>query len=62
MNDKMKFNISTTIFDDGKIVQEILLKERNDVAEVLKQVIIDTREAQIREALISLGWIPPKGK
>ncbi|MCE5212651.1 MAG: hypothetical protein LLG40_14005 [Deltaproteobacteria bacterium] len=62
MNKNMKFQVNTDITDDGKIIQEVLLKERNDVVENIMRVVIDTREAQVREALISMGWKPPKGK
>lgn len=50
-----KIKIDTTI-KDGVITQTC---KSNLVNSVVKH-IADTKEAQIRKALITLGWTPPK--
>lgn len=53
-----KFTIKTTPFEDGRIAQDIFL-EKDDLTQRIAAFLVDTREAQIREALIQLGWTPP---
>ena len=53
----MKHNdisIKTEIFDDGRILQT------TDIMGDIMRQVIRTKESQVREALIVLGWTPPK--
>jgi len=47
-------DIKTDIFKDGRIVQT------TDIMGSIMEQVIRTRDAQVREALIALGWTPPK--
>lgn len=49
-----KITVSTNIHSDGRIVQTV------DSLGHAMTWIVETREKQIREALIALGWTPPK--
>ncbi|KKN43523.1 hypothetical protein LCGC14_0702460 [marine sediment metagenome] len=55
-------HIITKVNPDGLILQE--LKEYGthlqEGERVLMRSIIDTREEQVRKALIELGWTPPQ--
>jgi len=59
----MKYNLFTDVLGDGRIFQT--LKAVDDElyespATVLGRWVINTRYAEIKKALISLGWTPPK--
>ena len=54
----MKFELKTTPLPNGVIEQELLSKCNNPIHNFTKWVV-DTREQSIKEALISLGWVPP---
>lgn len=41
-------------FESGEIMQELL-----QASEALSREVYKTREAQLRRALIQLGWTPP---
>ena len=56
----MKFDINTKIFKNGDIVQSTELIDNMDLIKTLSREVIVTKEKQIREALISLGWVPPE--
>jgi hypothetical protein len=56
---EQKFRLDTRVFSDGKIQQD-LFHEMNNARELMTSWIVNTRDQQIREALISLGWTPPK--
>lgn len=56
----MNCEIKTYITDEDLIVQEVLLKEQDTILERITEQIINTREWQVRLALIDLGWTPPK--
>lgn len=45
----------TTDIDNGAIIQRLLDEHQNE----LSRWIMNTREQQIKQALIKLGWIPP---
>ncbi len=51
--DSLKLTVNTAI-DNTTIKQEFV-----DVAGQMHRWVMDTRETQIREALIKLGWTPP---
>ena len=56
----MKYIIQTKIIDNDTIEQKVLLDNENNLGvNRIIQEILDTREAQTREALIQLGWTPP---
>ena len=59
MEDNLR--ISTYIYGDGKIVQEII-HQSDDIMEVIMKQVIETQEQHVRESLIKLGWIPPNTK
>lgn len=54
---RFDYNIDTCFNEDGVITQQV----RNHSQE-LWRLIINTKEAQIRDALIALGWTPPSDK
>lgn len=56
---EMKYEVVTTPFENGDILQETDLI-RNGLREHLTKVLIHTQEQQTRDALIALGWTPPK--
>ncbi|MDC8446095.1 MAG: hypothetical protein LV471_09255 [Nitrosomonas sp.] len=53
--------ITTTPCENGQIVQELYNVEM-DVRKIIDRRVLDTRNEQIRNALIALGWTPPNGK
>lgn len=57
---KLNYNIKTTI--NGKEIQQIISSEdiiQNKFSQISNQ-IYNTAEEQLRNALIDLGWKPPK--
>ena len=52
------YEVTTTPCTDGQIVQEVDFVTEGIRDRVMRQVI-DTREKQVRDALIALGWTPP---
>jgi len=60
INMKEKIKIETKIFKNGLISQELLNERDNGRMESILKIVIDTREEQIKQALIKLGWTPPK--
>ena len=60
----MKINVTTRPYADGTIEQETSFDYGEELdlrAHVTKQVM-RTQDAQIRQALIDLGWTPPPEK
>jgi len=56
----LKYTVDTKIdSENGDIIQSVT-NEFNDVQTVLFTTITKTRDEQIKNALISLGWTPPK--
>lgn len=58
---KNGLELITTHYEDGRIVQELFDYE-NDRRRMMDRTVLDTRDEQIRKALIELGWTPPPGK
>lgn len=56
---KNGFEVITTPLEDGRITQE-MIEIANDVRRTVDYQLIDTRDVQVRQALIALGWTPPK--
>jgi len=52
------YRLTTTPMKDGKIVQE-LYRSEDDATDLLARWLADTRDQEIRRALIALGWTPP---
>lgn len=59
----MKYDIKTFVTADSKIVQitsfNEVYKEVDTMTDIMRSVM-DTNEQQVIDALISLGWTPPK--
>lgn len=55
---KSGIELTTAPYADGRIVQQTFAVE-NDTRRIIETRIMDTRDAQIRNALITLGWTPP---
>lgn len=53
-----RLDVVTTPRIDGKIVQEVF-SVTNTVRERIMLDVMDTKEHQVRQALIALGWTPP---
>ena len=51
------FTINTDVYNNGTIMQSM-----TDLVGVVSKRVIDTQDIQIKQALISLGWTPPKGE
>lgn len=57
----MKYTIVTTPSIDGKITQEMIIDYgHSNLSESVFRSVMDTQEQQTFEALIKLGWTPPK--
>lgn len=53
-----KLTIETEVYDDGLINQHTF----SDIDDIRKHIcteVIRTKDAQVRECLIKLGWTPP---
>jgi hypothetical protein len=58
----MKYVITTSI-EGNKIIQEGRYEdELNSVRTKMVRKILNTEEQQVKDALIKLGWTPPKDK
>ncbi len=55
------YTIKTEWTPAGKIMQTMDY-ELGDIRGQLIHQVLDTKEAQLRDALIALGWAPPKEK
>ncbi len=56
----MIYNISTEI--DGEIITQVSKITEGGVVFNLTKAIVNTKEKQMREALLKLGWTPPDGE
>ena len=56
---KTGYEITTELFEEGKIEQTIEMVSCG-MRETILRTVVDTQEAGIRKALIDLGWTPPK--
>ena len=52
------FHVVTTT-DNGRIISDIEMV-RGGVREQITRYVIDTADAQVKQALVKLGWTPPK--
>lgn len=57
----MKVTVTTTPHLDGTIVQQVRFDGMfaMNVREQITQQVIRTQDAQVRAALVALGWTPP---
>jgi hypothetical protein len=56
----MKYKIDTDVFEGGIISQELSSVDNiGNVQTKISRWIVDTREEDIKQALIKLGWTPP---
>jgi len=55
------FTVTTTPHPNGLIVQKVDFDHFGFVQETQRRMM-DTMDAQVREALIALGWTPPTAK
>lgn len=54
----LKFDVKTTIdHEKGEILQE-LYSEMNNIVNVTQRQLFDTKEKELYEALVKLGWTP----
>jgi hypothetical protein len=59
---EIKYDINTTInYKDKRIIQDIRSPNIDNILQTIHRTILDTKEEQLRDALIKLGWTPPKG-
>ena len=59
----MKYTINTKILESGIIEQTLTESIEGQIGvNQLTREIMDTKEAQVHEALIKLGWTPPSDK
>lgn len=55
----MRYTVKTNHNAEGTIVQTVLA-EGHDWKAVISREIVHTQDAQVRQALIALGWTPPR--
>lgn len=59
----MNIDVTTRIFEHGLVVTDIeqvtFPGSSNELREKIMTRILNTQEAQVREALVALGWTPP---
>jgi len=51
-----KIKLKTEVSIDGRITQKLIMDNTHE----LSRCVFDTEDESIKEALISLGWRPPK--
>jgi len=56
----IRYIVTTSEFEKGLLMQRIDLEGPGDVRQTILQQVLDTTEAQVRAALIKLGWTPPE--
>lgn len=52
----MEYVLNTKVFESGQIEQELHRKNQTDV---MARWIVDTRDSDMKKALIAMGWTPP---
>jgi hypothetical protein len=56
----MQLKVCTSFLADKTFSQEVTITEGKDFLLSVMKFIVDTRDQQIRDALVELGWTPPK--
>jgi hypothetical protein len=59
MKDTLRFGVGTDVGKDGTITQMTSIIF-DDIMTVISRKVLDLQEAETRNALIRLGWTPPK--
>jgi hypothetical protein len=59
MTDTQKLSVKTS-WHDGGIIDQTFYSEVDGVRSQIMRQVMDTGEAQVRDALIALGWSPPQ--
>ena len=57
---RMSYGVMTTIRSNGVVAQELQRQIESHV-DVIAKWVLETRNAQTRDALIAMGWVPPEG-
>ena len=58
----MQIHVKTSWSPDGIIATQVFDDRDKGIRINLATQVINTRDAQVREALIKLGWTPPPSK
>ncbi|MDH0639081.1 hypothetical protein N5D52_19275 [Pseudomonas sp. GD03860] len=58
----MQIHVKTSYSPDGMIATQVIDDRDRDIRLNIAIQVINTRDAQVREALIKLGWTPPPSK
>lgn len=56
----MTIDVRTNVYPEGLIVTEVI-DDIGTYRERIVRQVLNTKEQQVREALIKLGWTPPEG-
>jgi len=56
-----KIIIETNFMKDGIIEQKTISEFGSNIRKNIIKQIMDTKQEQTKQALIKLGWTPPKG-
>jgi hypothetical protein len=59
---ELRYTVQTLAEPDTGRIHQTLYAEYEDFKEEIYHVVMETREQGVREALIRLGWTPPKDK
>lgn len=54
----MTIDVRTSVYPEGLIVTEVI-EDLGVYRERIMRQVVNTKDQQIREALIKLGWTPP---
>lgn len=58
----MQIHVKTSWSPDGTIATQVVDERDNGIRMNIAMQVINTRDAQVRDALIKLGWTPPPSK
>ena len=58
MDSVLKHGVSTNVQTNR--IEQIYFSEFDNTTQVLMRTVLDTGEQQIIDALVKLGWTPPK--
>ena len=56
----MEYKIKTDVFGSNRIIQELSSVDEYNHVTRLSRWVVDVKEKAIRDALIRLGWTPPR--
>ena len=55
----MKIKVATKLLDNESFSQETTVEDNGTILSLMK-FIVETRDEQVKKALIEIGWQPPK--